>query len=212
MQAGVTAVSSNTALAEEAGNDLTHIKDVVSSVMSRVQRICFAAAQMQSSSDNVSRSMADLAAILEESSAGAEQMSVSADEVSASVTTVAAANSLQGSSVDNLIVSASSLSDVSAALSEVIGHFKIEDGAETELQIGTFVRSQHLQKAAKLQASIPGSAIGNPTISASVLPAFTTSLTASVDYYYHIIASIRMLTMYYFLRSIHNSRACGIGQ
>jgi methyl-accepting chemotaxis protein len=146
MESGVKEVESNTGLAEKAGGNLSQIQDEVLSLSTRVNRISAAAAEMTQSADDVSKSIADIAAIVEESSAAAEEMSASADEVSASVTTVAETTINQNASVENLVTSASGLSDVSSALGELIGSFKTDTSAP--LTLTTTNRSLNISKRA----------------------------------------------------------------
>ncbi len=112
---------------------------MVASVSERVHSICAAAEEMTAASDEVSRSMSDVAAVVEQSSAAAEEMSASAEQVSASVATVAGTTTQQSVAVEDLVASASALSEVSESLTELIARFKVEGGGaatqSTALQI-----------------------------------------------------------------------------
>jgi methyl-accepting chemotaxis protein len=148
MEGGVRGVTANTALAEHAGEALTHIQDVVLAVTEKVQNICSAAEQMRSSSDDVTRAIADVAAIVEESSAATEEMSASADEVSASVATVAGTTAQQSAAINTLVESASALADASSTLSDLISRFKVEDNSTRLTQSGAPRSVQNLKRAA----------------------------------------------------------------
>jgi methyl-accepting chemotaxis protein len=129
MEGGVKEVESKTALAEGAGKSLTQIQEVVALVAERVHKICAAAEEMTAASNEMSQSMADVAAVVEESSAAAEEVSASAEQVSASVATVAGTTVMQTSAVEQLVMSASDLADVSAELGKLVSRFKV-DGQE----------------------------------------------------------------------------------
>jgi methyl-accepting chemotaxis protein len=126
MEGGVKEVESKTALAEGAGESLAQIQAVVALVAERVHKICAAAEQMTAASNEVSQSMADVAAVVEESSAAAEEVSASAEQVSASVATVAGTTAMQTSAVEQLVMSASDLADVSAELGQLVSRFKVD--------------------------------------------------------------------------------------
>jgi len=125
MEGGVKDVAENTVLAESSGETLSQIQAAVILVTERVHSIFLAAGDMKSSSDNVSRAISDVAAVIEESSAAAEEMSASAEEVSSSVATVAGTTNQQASAVVSLVSSASELSKVSATLASLISRFKV---------------------------------------------------------------------------------------
>jgi methyl-accepting chemotaxis protein len=91
--------------------------------------------------------MADVAAIVEESSASAEEMSSSADEVSASVNSVAGTTAEQSKAIDSLVSSAADLSDVSSTLSDLIARFKIENDSKPQLRLSETPNSPSLRLA-----------------------------------------------------------------
>ena len=126
MEGGVREVEAKTTLAERAGESLTQIQSVVQAVTERVHNICAAAEEMTAASDEVSRAMADVAAIVEESSAAAEEMSASAEQVSASVRTVAGTTAQQSASVEELVESAGEMSGVSQTLADLVARFRVD--------------------------------------------------------------------------------------
>ena len=125
MVAGVKTVEVKTAIAEKAGDALSQIHAVVESVTERVHKIYTEAGDMTASADEVSRSMYDVAAVVEESSAAAEEMSASAEQVSASVATVATTTQEQSSAAESLMSSSAQLTMVSSSLAELISQFEI---------------------------------------------------------------------------------------
>ena len=128
MESGTRDVAEGTALTEQAGSALTEIQGVVADLSRQVQGIGAAAEGMSASAEGVSHSIAEVAAVVEESSAAAEEMSASAEEVSASIQTVAGTTAQQSASVEEMAASASELSGVARALDATVARFKV--GAE----------------------------------------------------------------------------------
>ena len=125
MRAGVNEVEVNVSAAERAGESLTDIRAAVDQVTERVRNIRLAAEQMTSFSDNVTRTISDVAAVIEQSSSSAEEMSASAEEISSSISSVATTTNQQKASVAVLIGSATDLRAVSAELNTLVNTFKI---------------------------------------------------------------------------------------
>jgi len=132
MESGVREVEAKTILAERAGEALIQIQAVVESVTDRVAKIGSAAEDMKTVSEDVSQAISDVAAVVEQSCAAAEEMSASAEEVSASVSTVATTTTQQSTAVDELMGSATELSEVSAGLTQLISRFKVGDEAPVQ--------------------------------------------------------------------------------
>ena len=131
MQNGVNTVGSKTIVAEQAGDHLTRIHDVVSSVTERVHRIFTETDSMTKAAENVTRAISEVAVVVEQSSAAAEEMSASAEQVSASVTTVADTSVHQSRSAERLMASSAELATVSSTLASLISQFEVGDAVST---------------------------------------------------------------------------------
>lgn len=125
-------VENGSALVQEAGHSLTHIRDAAQEVSVQVEEIRGASEQMLASSQEMSRSIAEVAAVIEQSAAAAEEMSASAEQVSASVETVACSVDVQSKAVEQLAESADELRTISERLGrlhEATSHFKVATAA-----------------------------------------------------------------------------------
>jgi methyl-accepting chemotaxis protein len=127
MESGVQEVAVNTEIAERAGEALAKVQSVIVEVTTSVSNICSAAEAMRMTSNDVTQSMSEVAAVVEKSSAAAEQLAASAGHVSASVAQVATTTVQQASAVEALVASASNLSDVATSLSNLTARFKVSD-------------------------------------------------------------------------------------
>ncbi|MCW3059864.1 MAG: methyl-accepting chemotaxis sensory transducer [Capsulimonas sp.] len=128
MQEGAHEVERGTLLAEEAGQSLRQIQDVVQVVTSGVRRIYDATDKMTATSDRVSQAIDEVAAVVEQSSASAREMSGSAKEVSSQASVVADAVLQQTQSIERLVTSSSALSAIAGDLEAAVERFVI-DGA-----------------------------------------------------------------------------------
>ncbi|BDI29172.1 hypothetical protein CCAX7_12230 [Capsulimonas corticalis] len=129
MQEGAREVERGTSLAEEAGESLRQIQEVVHEVTSGVRRIYDATDRMTATSDSVSRAIDDVAAVVEESSAAAREMSGSAREVSSQASVVADAVQQQTQSIERLVSSSSELSAIAKDLEDAVERFVIDDAS-----------------------------------------------------------------------------------
>jgi methyl-accepting chemotaxis protein len=142
MRSGTAEAKRGSGLAADAGTALENIQTVVAEVAVQVKSISDAADQMLASSDDVSRRIGELAAIVEQSSAAAEEMSASTEEVSASVQTVSMTITEQNESVEGLTRAAEGLMSIAQKLDDVSHQFHtsaetgsvvaISDWAETD--------------------------------------------------------------------------------
>ena len=123
MEAGTQEVAAGAALADQAGEALGRIQEVVTEVSRQVESIGAASEEMLASSEEVARAITEVAAVVEQASASAEQMSASAEQVSASVQTVTGTVAQQGAAVEEFAASTGELSGIARALESATAQF-----------------------------------------------------------------------------------------
>lgn len=124
MESGVGEVNTQAELAKNAGESFVEIEKAFGLVTEQVRRISAASEHMTSASEQVSRSISEVAAVIEQSSAAAEELSASSEEVSASVQTVASSTQQQVAAVRDLVSSSESLSELAQNLQTSVSKFK----------------------------------------------------------------------------------------
>jgi methyl-accepting chemotaxis protein len=124
MELGMGEVKAQATRAKDSGEAFSKIREAFEIVIDQVNRISSASEEMTSASDEVSRSIGDIAAVVEESSSAAEELSASSEEVSASVQTVASSTEQQVAAVRDLVSSSEELSVLAADLQSSIQRFK----------------------------------------------------------------------------------------
>lgn len=129
MSAGTQEVAAGAALAEEAGQALGRIQEVVLEVNRQVASIGAASEEMLASSEEVAKAITEVAAVVEQASAAAEEMSASAEQVSASVQTVTGTVAQQGAAVEEFAASTEELSGIARSLEASTAQFKTESAA-----------------------------------------------------------------------------------
>jgi methyl-accepting chemotaxis protein len=127
MAAGTTEVETGSHLAEDAGNALAMVQQVVDEVAARVHGISKSTAEMAAASEQVSQIIAESAALVEESSAVSEEMSACAEEVSASVQSVAQMTTEQHQVMNDVVTSSQDLAMIAQELDEAAAIFKIAE-------------------------------------------------------------------------------------
>nr|MDQ2687561.1 methyl-accepting chemotaxis protein [Armatimonadota bacterium] len=129
MEAGTQEVAAGAALAEQAGEALGRIQEVVLEVNRQVESIGAASEEMLASSEEVARAITEVAAVVEQASASAEQMSASAEQVSASVQTVTGTVAQQGAAVEEFAASTGELTGIARSLESATAQFKTKSAA-----------------------------------------------------------------------------------
>jgi methyl-accepting chemotaxis protein len=137
-------VEGGTALANQSGQALDSILQVVEAVTRQVEEIAAAAQQMGASSDEMVSAMDAVSAVVEENTAATEEMAAGSGEVtqaieniasvseenSAAVEEVSAAAEEMNAQVEEVAASAQSLAEMAQALQQIVAQFKLsEDGA-----------------------------------------------------------------------------------
>jgi methyl-accepting chemotaxis protein len=124
MESGMGEVKSQAKLAESAGEAFGKIQEAFEVVIDQVHRISATSEEMTTASDEVSRSISEVAAVVEQCSSAAEELSASSEEVSASVQTVASSTHQQVAAVKDLVSNSEELSGLARDLQDSIQQFK----------------------------------------------------------------------------------------
>ena len=126
MEASTAEVAEGTKNSMEAGEALESILDAVNQVSVAAKENEDSIRAMASGAHQVSESIANAAAISQQTAAGAEEMSASAEEVAASTQTVTAAIEEQTAQIEEVSSSAQHLNSLAEALNKAVAKFKID--------------------------------------------------------------------------------------
>ncbi len=162
-------VEVGTTLADEAGNALQNILQVVEAVSEQVSGIASAANEMRNAADELNNSVETVSAVIEENTAAAEEMTAGATAVSDELEAIVSISEENTAIIQDIsdtaeqmhqqvtqtIASARSLSDMADNLISLVSHFHLEAGSEFLTQVDMFRRA-HLTWVTNVKAMLAG--------------------------------------------------------
>ncbi len=171
MDASTREVEASVTQAKEAGQALERIQAVTDAARQLGDKTRVSTERMSAAVNELVSAMDSVSAVVEENTAATEQMAASSSEVteavsniasvseenSAAVEEVSAASEEMKAQVDEVSHSAQALQDMSQALQEVVGQFRLEAASEKAVSIETF-KQAHLNWVKRVDDMLAGRA------------------------------------------------------